>query len=201
MFHAVTSLDTGFAKTFVGMTLRPGDTAREYIRGRRTTYLSPLKYTFVCTTLYVLLYAALDLEFYTPEQWRTSQGEETFKLVFSLVPYLIYVELLLSAAVQRLLFLHDSYTVAECYAAQLFAFGHAVLYAIPLAILGVGATPVGLIAIRLVPFALLTWTLVQLYRKSVAKTVAKSVVVFLSYFVASVLVPMIAIWCYYWLVG
>jgi hypothetical protein len=109
--------------------------------------------------------------------------------------------LVVSAGVQRLLFRRASYTVAECYVAQLFVFGHAVLYALPLAALGVGATPLGLFAIRLVPFLLLAWTLVQLYRKGVAATLAKSVLVFLTYFVASILASMIAIWCYYAIVN
>ena len=37
------------------MTLRPGQTARAYIEGKRWSYLNPIKYILFTTTLFLLL--------------------------------------------------------------------------------------------------------------------------------------------------
>ena len=179
------------------MTLRPGETARAYVEGRRAAYMNPLKYAFVCTTFYVLVIVVFDVEFFRPPQWQTGTGQEAFNLVMSLVPYLIFVELLPSAALQPWLYRKASYNVSECYVMLFFVCGHAVFYALVLALLGVGATQTGLLLIRLVPLPLLVWALVQFYRKGVGGAVLKAVLIHLVYLIFSVVAGVLTVWLFY----
>ena len=181
------SLDSRFLRTVVGLTWRPGHVAREYIVGRRNTYTSPLKFMFFCTTLYVVLYAVFDIEFYQPDRWETVEGQASFDFVMNLLPYLIFVELLPVAGLQRLLFRKASYNVAESYVTQLYAYGQAILYAAPFGLLGLGGTALGLLGLRLISLPVITWTLVQFYQQGVGSTLIKAVLLYVVYLILSVL--------------
>ena len=191
-FRAVASLDSRFARTVVGLGVRPGKTVQAFLGGQRIRYVNPLKYVFFCTTLYVVLAAVFDAPFYRPEDWQQGPGGETFAFVMRLVPYLVFLELLPSAWVQQRLFRRAGLTVAECYVAQLYVYGQAVLYVLPLALLGVGATAAGLVVIRLAGLPVLAWTLVQLYRTPVVPTFLKAVLLHALYLAVSIVVSVAA---------
>lgn len=190
--HALASLDSRLARTVAGLTLRPGRTVRAYLGGRRIRYVNPLKYGFFCATIYVVAFALFDIEFYGGGGGATAQADETFRFIMRLVPYLIFVELLPSAWLQARLFRRSGYHAAECYVAQLYVYGQAVLYALPLAFLGIGETLVGLVVIRFIGLPLLAWTLHGLHGERLGPTLAKAMLVHLVYLVASILAGLVA---------
>lgn len=183
----VVNLDARFLRTMVELTRRPGQVAKEYVDGRRHVYMSPLKYMFFCTTLYIVLYAVFDIEYFQPERWGSAEGQASFDFVMNLLPYLIFVELLPVAGLQRLLFRKAPYNVAECYVTQLYAFGHAILYTAPLGLMGLGSTALGLLALRLLALPVFAWTLVQFYRDGIISTVLKALLLYVVYLILSVI--------------
>lgn len=49
LWSHVVDLDRGFLHTFVGLTLRPGTTAREYVDGKRKRHTPPFRYFLILT--------------------------------------------------------------------------------------------------------------------------------------------------------
>jgi hypothetical protein len=53
-FHAFTHTDKGIFHLLKSLTLRPGATAKEYIRGKRKSYFSPFTFFLIIMAVYVL---------------------------------------------------------------------------------------------------------------------------------------------------
>lgn len=53
--HGVLHVDKGYFYTIKELTLRPGETLRNYISGHRVKYFSPLGYIIISTTIFLFL--------------------------------------------------------------------------------------------------------------------------------------------------
>lgn len=53
--HGVFHVDKGILFTAKELTLRPGQTIRNYLAGKRTNYFKPLAYLFLLSTIYIVL--------------------------------------------------------------------------------------------------------------------------------------------------
>ena len=56
LFSKLFGFERGFLKTFIDLTLRPGEMGRNYLAGHRKPYQSPIQYYLIGTTLIFLLY-------------------------------------------------------------------------------------------------------------------------------------------------
>lgn len=54
LFHFVTHLEKGFLYTSFQMVIHPGQTAKNYIDGKRKNYQSPISYFLIWTTIFIL---------------------------------------------------------------------------------------------------------------------------------------------------
>jgi hypothetical protein len=54
VFHFVTHTENGFLFTSFQMIIRPGQTAKNYIEGKRKNYQSPISYFLLWTTIFIL---------------------------------------------------------------------------------------------------------------------------------------------------
>lgn len=176
--HALTNLDSRFLRTVAGLTQRPGELTREYVEGRREAYMNPVKYAFFTTTFFVLM-----LHLFKIPVWRLTGGPpERFMAVFSLLSYMIFVNVLGAAAVQRLLFLKSGRNLAECYVFVLFCYGHAVLLFLVAAFLGAYDSWKTYLVIPLGSAALLAWGLVDFYGTRVWRAAASALLMVVAYY-------------------
>lgn len=53
--HGVLHVDKGILYTAKELTLRPGQTIRNYLSGKRVNYFKPLAYLFLLSTIYIIL--------------------------------------------------------------------------------------------------------------------------------------------------
>ncbi len=53
VFHFFTHLEKGFLYTSYQMVIRPGETARNFIEGRRKNYQSPISYFLIWTAIFI----------------------------------------------------------------------------------------------------------------------------------------------------
>ncbi len=84
----LSGLDTMFLRTLKDLTLRPGNAARQYIRGNRVRIYGPVGYFFLMITLFLLLMSLLNInvldfinekrEMFTPAAIKSGSGQEKF---------------------------------------------------------------------------------------------------------------------------
>ncbi|MCP5119647.1 MAG: hypothetical protein GY953_53290, partial [bacterium] len=111
---------------------------------------------------------------------------QLFQTIISVLGYLAYLYMLPVAALQRWLFRGHGFGVAECYVSLLFFYGQFLLLGALLAICGLYSIPYGLLVARLIGAAYLVWTLAGFYRSSKLATVAKGILLYLSFTVVSI---------------
>ncbi len=162
-FDHVLSLDSALLRTAVDLSRSPGRVCRDYVAGRRKTYMSPLKYTFVTATVFALLVNLLDvLPSGLPAD--NEQAVKLFKLIVSALGYLAYVYMLPVAVLQRLLFRGRDYGVAESYASLLYFYGHFLLLGSVLSAFGAYSMSYGQLAMRGLGLIYFVWLVAGFYR-------------------------------------
>lgn len=185
--HALTNLDSRFLRTVAGLTQRPGAVTREYVEGRREAYMNPVKYAFFTTTFFVLMIHLFEIPV-----WRLMNSPpESFMAIFSLLSYLVFVNALGAAAVQRLLFLRSGRNLAECYAFVLFCYGHAVLLFLVAAFLGAYDGWKTYAVIPLGTAALLAWGLVGFYGTRAWRAVPSALIMVVAYYFTGALMSFV----------
>ncbi len=175
----ITTLDSAFLRTFLGLSVRPGRTAREYVDGRRVRSLNPLKYALFAVTIYVVLAHLFGAQI-GPEPERS--GEALFDLVVSALPYLMILALLPAAALQSLLFRSTGDRVAECYAFGLYAYSHIFWLLTPLVLAGGYGWPGGFFILHGLRLVFWVWATTGFYRSRSIATILKASLVFLAFF-------------------
>lgn len=184
------SLDTAFLRTFVGLSIRPGRVARDYIDGHRARYLNPLKYALLAVTVYVVLAHLFGAQV-GPERRRVDDGGQ-FELVVSLLPYLMIVALLPAAALQSLLSRSSGDRVAECYVFGLYAYSHVCWILTPLVLLGIYGIPYGFFVVHGLRLGFWIWATAGFYGSFSIKVIARSIFVFLVFFFSTLVLAVVA---------
>ena len=133
-----TNLEAGLLNTIIGLTLRPGKTARRYVEGQRIRFTSPLKYSLLGAGLWLL---AFSIAIETPED----DGSLT-------ALFLRYGQLINLAAIPLIAigylaaFLGSKYTYAEELCLAAYIAGHTFMWRALLALLNLTEAPVALIS-------------------------------------------------------
>ena len=183
----LSSLDTALLRTFVDLTRAPGRVAREYVQGRRTHYMNPLKYAFYAATVYVVVVHLAGVPLTTRG---FEAGNETVRTVFSLLPYLMLLALLPAAALQRLLFRSRGDRVAECYAMGLYAYGHVSWFALPLVLGAAYGSQGGVFVVHGLRVLFFMWTTAGFYRSTSPSVLLRAFLVFVTFFFATFVLAM-----------
>ncbi|MEM7583647.1 MAG: DUF3667 domain-containing protein [Acidobacteriota bacterium] len=158
----VLSLDSAFLRTLIGLVRRPGRVCREYLEGRRKSYVAPVKYTFFAATIFALIVNFLDVLPTLPST-NDEQTVRLYRATLSALGYLAFLYVLPIATLQAWLFRRPRYGIAECYAALLFFYGQILILGILLAVTGLYATPYGYWIVHVVGLPYLWWLLTDLY--------------------------------------
>jgi hypothetical protein len=61
LLDRIYSIDTRFLRTVVGLTIRPGIVAKQFIDGNRVLYVPPMSYFLITITLYILFLGLIGL--------------------------------------------------------------------------------------------------------------------------------------------
>jgi hypothetical protein len=158
-------LDTGVLHTMKDLSSRPGAVSREYLAGTRKIYVNPLKYCFVVVTIFALAINFLNVSTSTAIGLEFDQEEQQiFRIVYGVMPYLIFVMLLPVCWVQKRLFRSSGYTLAETYVFSLFTVGHMTWLSVLLAVAGSLETPTGVTILFVAQLAYLVWAMTGFYQ-------------------------------------
>jgi hypothetical protein len=203
----VLELDFASLRTFVGLSWRPGRTPREYVEGRRSAYLNPLKYALLTTTLFVFLITILQARtdllgdhaihplslVFVYVLYLSSAAGNPGVLAFGLaampyldwfvrlLPYATFILLLPLSGLQRYSFRRTDVNVSECYVFQIFVFGHLMLVHLLLILLGFYRTTPGFAAAHLVELGYLSWALHGFYGGDLRRNAAAAFVLLVSH--------------------
>lgn len=184
----LTTLDSAFLRTFIGLSIRPGRTAREFIEGHRVRYLNPLKYALFAVTIYVVLAHLFGAQI-GPEQ---RDGDALFDLIISFLPYLMILALLPAAALQSLMFRSSGDRVAECYVFGLYAYSHIFWLLTPLVLAGTYGIAYGFFVIHGLRLGFWIWATMGFYRSRSISTALKAVLVFVAFFFSTLVLAIAA---------
>lgn len=162
------SLDSKVPRTVVGLTLDPGRVVREYVEGRRATYVSPLRYCLIAVAVMVLVYVSLDINVVNLTVTSTSPDVEVqrqvdeirlkiIRVINARLNLVIFLALPLLGLAVRWLFRRSRRNYAECMAYVLYVMGQVFLLGIPFGLLH-SASPKASISLRvLLQIGYLTW--------------------------------------------
>lgn len=151
-------LDFAFARTFAGLSLRPGETVLEYLGGRRRRYSNPFRYAFVITTVTVIAINLLDIDVTVPGVPLDSEREQAaVRLLVSLMAYLFFPAILLLALLQRWLARTDRFNYAEILVFDAYCLSHASLWTIAVGAFIPISSPPGIALLMAGQLAYIAW--------------------------------------------
>ncbi len=140
--HGVLHVDRGILFTIKELTVRPGETIRYYLEGKRVSYFKPFGYFFILATIYTLLMHLIDIPIIDSEAVYPMDGDahrnnillktgETINSFYSLINerYAIMSLLLLpiSAFISFIIFRKAKYNYGEHLVINSYILGHSML--------------------------------------------------------------------------
>lgn len=174
----VINLDSKFSQTVIGLTRNPGRVIAEYVDGRRGAYMNPIKYAFFTTSFFLVM-----IHLFEVPVWNlTGSSREGFMKVFGMLSYLVFLNVLGPALVQRAFFPRRGRNLAECYVFALFCWGHAALLYTVAALLGAYNSFKSYLVIPLGLAAFMSWGLVGFQRTRVWRAIPVAFVMVVSYY-------------------
>lgn len=130
-------------KTFIGLTLRPAVTCREYLDGKRVNYFNPAKYAFWLVTFSMVLASFLNVNMVEASMESFTSGElgsENFDAIKGILQnslvYFFFITAFLMAVASKLAFRKAKYNTFELYVAYLLLNGHLTVLSILLLAVG-----------------------------------------------------------------
>ena len=181
-FAHVAELDLAFVRTFRALWRGPGRVAREYVDGARKRWSSPAKYAFFSFTAYIVAVNLFRLELVPPNSpFARPEQMRVFRIVFSVVGYLLFVNLIPVSALQRLLFRRDRFNALESYVFGLYTYGHLAWIHLAAAATGVFAQSWGYPAVQLFGLGYVAWSITSFYERRTIGTIMKGTLVGLAY--------------------
>lgn len=113
----ILDFDSAFLRTWLELTLRPGQVCREYVRGRRKTYMNPFGYFVLSLTITVIL-SAIATKLIPKPAGAVAEGDSNFETTLML---LLLIPL---AVIWSVLFRRAGFNLAENYVFALYVLGH-----------------------------------------------------------------------------
>lgn len=162
------NLDSKVPRTVVGLTLDPGRVVREYVDGRRATYVSPLRYCLIAVAVMVLVYVSLDINVVNVTMISTSPDVEVqeqvdeirleiIRVINARLNLVIFLALPVLGLAVRWLFRKSGRNYAECMAYVLYVMGQVLALGIPFGLLHPVAAKASIGLRVLLQVGYLTW--------------------------------------------
>ncbi len=169
-FDQLQELDAPFVRTLIGLTLRPGAVATEYVAGARRRYTNPIKYALIiCAAMVIgIKWDPFGRARYFPE---IEEGEPpataiVAELMLSFIEY-TQLTMIVSAPLLALLlwmfFPRTERNFAEQCALVFFVLGHVALFQTPMMMLGALGSQGFSVFLALMQVAWLSWAAVPFY--------------------------------------
>lgn len=137
-----------FIKNLIGLTLRPAQTCREYIEGKRVKYFNPVRYSFWLLTISLVLAAFLNVDLVAASFDSFGGAEETTVIQDQMenimrngMVYFFFIFAFVLACFVRLFFPKNKYNLWEIYLALLLINGHLVILTIIFLLAGIFEMP------------------------------------------------------------
>lgn len=183
-WERLVEFDFAFARTFAGLSRRPGQVVLEYLTGRRLAYSSPFRYAFVIATLSVIAIHALDISVTAPGvPVETERDRAAVRLIVSLTPYLFFPTVMLLAALQRLASRSARFNYSELLVFDAFCIGHGSLIGVLLGAVLPPGSPVGLGVMLGLQTAYLGWCQLGFRRVGWGEALGRSSLLVVGYIV------------------
>ena len=140
-------LDSPIIRNLIDLTVRPGQTCREYLQGKRKKYFNPFRYSFWILTIFAILGTLLEVDVagvaidtFSPAMTEDGMHESFVSLLRNGFVYLFYLNVFAIAAMVRLLFRKSEFNFWEIYIAIMFVMGHTSILSILFLLFGVYGT-------------------------------------------------------------
>ena len=165
--QAIVQFESPFLKTLWGLTIRPGQTCREYLAGRRVSYANPLKYAFWLLTLLLITAAGFDtsiIDNINKDQLDELSTTNETTTIHQILVYLehgmlygYFITALAFAWGLRLLFRKSGYRVAEFYVVGILLMSHLTIFYDLLIVFSLYDSQYGDLLVHLGNLCYLTW--------------------------------------------
>jgi hypothetical protein len=172
----VWDIDHPILNTLIGLTLRPGVVAREYVDGKRIKYVHPLKYCLICSAIQVLMIKLLPTALFgvtkpisfsgSSPQAADVAGDIATNLSKWTIEYLGPLTIAMMpvlALALHMLIRRGGRTFAESLVLSIFVYGHSLLIIAILLPTFAFSTPIGLLSSYAISYVLLSWSATQFY--------------------------------------
>ena len=125
----LSEFDFAFARTFRGLTARPGPMVTEYIDGRRAPFTHPFRYAFLLVTAHVLAIHLFDIDIRAPgAPLDSEQAQAAVRVIASLLAYLFFPSIMVVAWLQLGLARRDRFNYSETLAYCAYCHSHITLW-------------------------------------------------------------------------
>ena len=125
----LSEFDFAFARTFRGLTARPGPTVTEYIDGRRASFTNPFRYAFLLVTAYVLAIHLFDIDIRAPgAPLDSEEAQAAVRVIASLLAYLFFPSIMVVAWLQRGVARRERFNYSETLAFGAYCHSHITLW-------------------------------------------------------------------------
>jgi hypothetical protein len=131
LIHFFTHLEKGFLFTSYQMVIRPGETTKNFIDGKRKNYQSPVSYFLIWTTIFILFLYAIEKIFGADRvvRYRDYFGPSVAtKLAISNLSIVLTVIIPFQALYLFLLVTKRSYNYFETMVASIYSIGTIILF-------------------------------------------------------------------------
>ena len=187
-------------KTIIGLTLRPADTCREYLDGRRINYFNPARYAFWLITFTMLLasffnvnLAELSIENYKVESENIELFDKIKVMIQNSMLYFFFVSAFVMALISKLVFRKEKYNLFELYVVYLLLNGHLTFISIGLLAMQQYGNMYGQIMMMIMGIAYPAIVIARIYTNTNAWTYIKSFsALIIGWLVASLLLALVA---------
>jgi len=178
------NLDSVVPRTFLGLCKHPGKLIHEYIKGRRTCYVSPFRYCLTSVALLMLTYALVgrstDYTLFQNEQPLSPMllkfQADTMAFVMRHLNAVIFAALPLQALVLWGLFRRSKFNYAEVLSFTLYYMGHTFLMGVVLALALSAFSEIQFVLRLIIQTIFLAWAAIGFFGENRFVSVLKSVI-------------------------
>jgi hypothetical protein len=182
----VLHLESPLFRTVVDLSVRPGELGRRYVEGRRAPYVDPAKYVLLVGTMLLVAWHLVDPGVVASVSPTARGPAEIGRTILSLYGYYLFAMLLPVAWTQSMFYRRTrGLRVVECYAFDLYVFGHALWINVLTAPLGVAPGSPTSLGIYLAQLAYVTWAVRAFYRIGIARAAGMGTILFVAYMLSA----------------